>query len=122
MVPRRNPEIVIAVLQEHGDWGSYSAHVAAQMVVTYVNKKRMADRNVVDKASLPKPVEMGAVWSTPAPAGRKSAASGGDSVLHAGHFMVDPGPAVAAKSLASSQFPLPAWLGSFPLRLKEGRH
>ena len=21
MVPRRNPEIVIAVLQEHGDWG-----------------------------------------------------------------------------------------------------
>jgi membrane peptidoglycan carboxypeptidase len=25
MVPRRNPEIVIAVLQEHGDWGSNSA-------------------------------------------------------------------------------------------------
>jgi penicillin-binding protein 2 len=43
MVPRRNPKIVIAVLQEHGDWGSYSAHIAAQqMVVTYVNKKRHA--------------------------------------------------------------------------------
>jgi len=122
MVPRRNPEIVIAVLQEHGDWGSYSAHVAAQMVVTYVNKKRMADRNVMDKASVGKPVEMGAVWSTPAPAGRKGSASpGSDSVLHAGHFMVNTGPAVSVKSLASSQFPLPAWVASFPLRFKEGR-
>jgi penicillin-binding protein 2 len=41
MVPRRNPEIVIAVLQEHGDWGSNSAHIAAQIVTTYVNKQRM---------------------------------------------------------------------------------
>ena len=25
MVPRRNPELVIVVLQEHGDWGANSA-------------------------------------------------------------------------------------------------
>ena len=62
MVPRRNPEIVIAVLQEHGDWGSNSAHIAQAMVVPYVNKKRRADHNVLDQASLGKPVEMGAVW------------------------------------------------------------
>jgi len=122
MVPRRNPEIVIAVLQEHGDWGSYSAHVAAQMVVTYVNKKRMKDNNVVDQASLGKPVEMGAVWSEPAPGGRKhTSAPGQESILHAGHFMVDPGPLTHARSLASSQFPIPAWLASLPLRFKEGR-
>ena len=67
MVPRRNPEIVIAVLQEHGDWGSNSARIAQQMVIAYVNKKRMADHNILNQASLGKPVEMGAVWSTPAP-------------------------------------------------------
>ena len=125
MVPRRNPEIVIAVLQEHGDWGSYSAHVAAQMIVTYVNKKRMRDHNVLDQASLGKPVEMGAVWSDPVPAGRRrhGAASlpGQDSVLHAGHFMVDPGPLTPARNVASSLPSLPAWLLALPLRFKEGQ-
>jgi penicillin-binding protein 2 len=122
MVPRRNPEIVIAVLQEHGDWGSLSAHIAAQMVVTYVNKKRRADKNVVEQASLGRPVEMGAVWSDPAPAGpNRSNVPEKQSVLHAGHFMVDPGPFEAARSLASSQPALPAWLFASPLRFKEGR-
>jgi penicillin-binding protein 2 len=116
MVPRRNPEIVIAVLQEHGDWGSLSAHIAAEMVITYVNKKRKAENNVVNQASLGKPVEMGAVWSEPD--GRKHSHA---SVLHAGHFMVDPGPLTAARSLASSQPRLPAWLFTLPLRFKEGR-
>ncbi len=122
MVPRRNPEIVVAVLQEHGDWGSLSAHIAAEVVTTYVNKKRMADHNILNQASLGKPVEMGAVWSEPAPPGRqRSNASGQQSVLHAGHFMIDPSPLAAAKSLASSQPSLPAWLSSLPLRFKEGR-
>jgi len=125
MVPRRNPEIVIAVLQEHGDWGANSAHIAQAMVVEYVNKKRMADHNVNDQASLGKPVEMGAVWSDPAPAGRKRSGAEGlpgqDSVLHAGHFMVDAAPLPGAKAVASSQFPLPKWLLAFPLRFKEGQ-
>jgi penicillin-binding protein 2 len=120
MVPRRNPEIVIAVLQEHGDWGSLSAHIAQAIVVTYVNKKRKADNNVIEQASLGKPVEMGAVWSVPD--GRKhSNASGRASVLHAGHFMVDPGPISAVRSLASRQSSLPAWVFSLPLRFKEGQ-
>jgi penicillin-binding protein 2 len=122
MVPRRNPEIVITVLQEHGDWGSLSAHIAAQMVTTYVNKKRAADQNILNQASLGKPVEMGAVWSEPAPGGHhRHGARGEDSVLHAGHFMVDPGPLAPAKSLASSHPLLPAWLLSMPLRFKEGQ-
>jgi penicillin-binding protein 2 len=122
MVPRRNPEIVIAVLQEHGDWGSLSAHIAAQMVTTYVNKKRAADQNILNQASLGKPVEMGAVWSEPAPGGHhRHGARGEDSVLHAGHFMVDPGPLAPAKSLASSHPLLPAWLLAMPLRFKEGQ-
>jgi penicillin-binding protein 2 len=125
MVPRRNPEIVICVLQEHGDWGANSAHIAQAMVVEYVNKKRMADHNLNDQANLGKPVEMGAVWSDPAPAGRRRSGTaslpGQDSVLHAGHFMVDPGPLPGPRAVATSQFSLPAWRFTFPLRFKEGR-
>jgi penicillin-binding protein 2 len=126
MVPRRNPEIVIAVLQEHGDWGSNSARIAAQVVATYVNKKRRQEKNVLDQAGATKPVEVGAVWSTPAPQGRKhSGAPWQDSILHAGHFLVDPklDPAAAAdpKALASGHLPLPAWLAALPLLFKEGQ-
>jgi penicillin-binding protein 2 len=120
MVPRRNPEIVIAVLQEHGDWGANSAHIAAQIVTTYVNKKRKADHNVLDQTALSKPVEMGAFWSDPAPLGRKrSGAPGQDSVLHAGHFMVDPGPLAPANAVASSQLHWLKWLLAMPPRFKE---
>jgi penicillin-binding protein 2 len=117
MVPRRNPEIVVAVLQEHGDWGSNSARIAAQVVATYVNKKRMQDNNVMEQAGAGKPVEVGAIWSEPAPPQRNHA--GGQqqaSVLHAGHFTFNPAP----QTLASSQPSLPAWLFSSPLRYKQG--
>jgi penicillin-binding protein 2 len=122
MVPRRNPEIVVAVLQEHGDWGKYSAFVAAQVITTYVNKQRMKDKNVLDQAAVSKPVEVGAVWSESAPAGRKgSRGSRQDSALHAGHFMIDPGPLPGPKSLATGRLPLPLWLLNSPLRFKEGQ-
>jgi penicillin-binding protein 2 len=125
MVPRRNPEIVICVLQEHGDWGSNSAHIAQAMIVEYVNKQRMKDQNVTNQASLGKPVEMGAIWSDPLPAGwrRHGVASlpGQDSQLHAGHFMVDPGPLPGLKAMAGGQFVLPKWLLALPLRFKEGQ-
>jgi penicillin-binding protein 2 len=113
MVPRRNPEIVIAVLQEHGDWGANSARIAAQIVAAYVNKKRMQDHNVLDQAGSGKPVEVGAVWSEPAPSQCRHA--GGHqqaSVLHAGHFSVDPAPPAEPRSIASSLFPVPSWLGA----------
>jgi penicillin-binding protein 2 len=118
MVPRRNPEIVIAVLQEHGDWGSLSAKIAVQIITTYVNKKRMQDHNVLSQAALDKPVEVGAVWSEPAPAGRRH--SGQDSILHAGHYMVEIKPQAVA-AVVGAQPRLPAWLLAMPLRFKEGQ-
>ncbi len=111
MVPRRNPEIVIAVLQEHGDWGANSARIAAQVVAAYVNKKRMQDNNVLEQAGSGKPVEVGAVWSEPAPQSRRDRGQQA-SVLHAGRFTVDPAP----QSLASQLFPLRNWLDAPSLR------
>ncbi len=46
MAPRRNPDIVVAVLWEHGNWGNNSAKLAAQVIDAYVNKQRKRDNNV----------------------------------------------------------------------------
>jgi len=47
MVPRRNPDIVVAVLVEHGGWGGEaSAPAAAQVLTTYVNKHRQKENNI----------------------------------------------------------------------------
>ena len=47
MVPRRNPDIVVAVLCEHGGWGAEaSAPVAAQVINAFVTKQRKRDNNI----------------------------------------------------------------------------
>ena len=47
MAPRRNPDIVVAVLCEHGGWGAEaSAPLAAQVINAYVNKQRTRDNNI----------------------------------------------------------------------------
>jgi penicillin-binding protein 2 len=54
MAPRRNPDIVVAVLWEHGGWGAGSAPVAAQVVDAYINKQRKRAGNI-RLADVPKP-------------------------------------------------------------------
>jgi penicillin-binding protein 2 len=46
MAPRRNPDIVVAVLWQNGDWGSNAAKLAAQVIDVYVNKQRRLENNV----------------------------------------------------------------------------
>ena len=47
MAPRRNPDIVVAVLCEHGGWGAEaSAPLAAQVINAYVTKQRKRDNNL----------------------------------------------------------------------------
>jgi penicillin-binding protein 2 len=65
MVPRRNPEIAVVVLQEHGDWGKGSAIIASKIVTAYVEKKRRQENNLEEAAKTPAKVEMGALWSAP---------------------------------------------------------
>jgi penicillin-binding protein 2 len=54
MAPRRNPDIVVAVLWENGNWGANSAKLAAQVIDAYVNKQRRRDNNL-RIAEIPKP-------------------------------------------------------------------
>jgi penicillin-binding protein 2 len=125
VIPRRNPEFVVAVLWEHGDWGSNAARLAAQVATVYVNKKRIQDQNAQALAGKASPVEMGAVWSESVPAGTKShhaiAGATQSAQLHSGYFHLSPAPLTPAKNVASTLFPLPAWLLSSPLRFKEGQ-
>jgi penicillin-binding protein 2 len=64
MAPRRNPDIAVAVLWEHGGWGAGSAPVAAQIINAYVTKQRKRENNIriaeIPKPEAPKP-------DTPAP-------------------------------------------------------
>ncbi len=46
MAPRRNPDIVVAVLWEHGGWGAGSAPLAAQVINAFVTKQRKRENNI----------------------------------------------------------------------------
>lgn len=111
MVPRRNPEFAVVVLQEHGDWGSGSAKIAAQIVTAYVNKKRRQDGNILDVPKKAAPVEMGAVWSAPrhhaglADKDDPEMAALDASGMQGGHFLIGPDGSIAGLDEGSSVVP-----------------
>jgi penicillin-binding protein 2 len=59
MTPRRNPDIVVAVLWEHGYWGNNSAKLAAGIIDTFVNKQREKAGNLQKVAEVVKKVDGG---------------------------------------------------------------
>jgi penicillin-binding protein 2 len=71
MAPRRNPDIVVAVLWEHGNWGNNSAKLAAQVITAYVNKQRTKAGNLMKVAAKPEETPAGTGGTAPAtPAGQ----------------------------------------------------
>jgi penicillin-binding protein 2 len=94
VVPRRNPELVIVVLWEHGDKSFYPARLGARVVAAYVEKQRRLANNLSSpmKLSLPaqKPVDVAAIWSSPDPAAKDTPGEQ-TARIHAGHFFVNPG-------------------------------
>jgi penicillin-binding protein 2 len=89
VVPRRNPELVVAVLWEHGEFSYYPARLGARFVAAYVEKQRRLANNLMPvKAPAQPPVEVGAVWTTPD--GQKNAKGEDTAKLHAGKFYVGP--------------------------------
>jgi penicillin-binding protein 2 len=94
IAPRRNPDIAVVVLVEHGGWGAEaSAPLAARVIEAFVDKQRRLDNNL-QEAKVPSKVEVGAVWSEK-PEGKAklektTTAAVNDPVpaLHGGHFTV----------------------------------
>jgi len=80
VTPRRNPEIVVAVLFEGGEHGQFAARIAAQVVKAYVEKQRRQPTKVAQGS---KKVEIGAVWNSASPDGSEQ------DTLHGGRFLVD---------------------------------
>src|SRR5205814_7176596 len=62
VTPRRNPELVVAVLFEGGEHGQFAARLAAQVVKAYVDKQRKVPTKV---AGLPshQNTEIAGVWT-----------------------------------------------------------
>jgi penicillin-binding protein 2 len=67
VTPRRNPEIVVAVLFEGGEHGKLAARLTAQIVRAYVEKQRRLRNDPMlfsDKAD-PGSVPIAGVWNQP---------------------------------------------------------
>jgi penicillin-binding protein 2 len=69
IAPRRNPDIVVAVLWEHGNWGNNSAKLAAQVITAFVNKQRAKAGNLQKVAEKKVEPVAGEGGSAPAAAG-----------------------------------------------------
>ena len=99
VTPRRNPELVVAVLWQNGEFSWYPARIGAQVVEAFVNKKRRLAHNLAPEkaAASASPVEVGAVWSIPSnQPGVEDA-----SKISGGHFFVGPN-GMAAESTSAS--------------------
>jgi penicillin-binding protein 2 len=102
ITPRRDPDIVVAVLWQHGGWGAGSASIAGKVIQAFVDKQRRLNHNLV--AEQPHQVEVGAVWSDPDDPdalGGKPLASKRDkhselASVRAGHYFLKIPPAEAA--------------------------
>ncbi|HEX3659878.1 MAG TPA: penicillin-binding protein 2 [Acidobacteriaceae bacterium] len=104
IAPRRNPDIAVVVLNEHGGWGAdAAAPIAAKVIEAYVDKQRMLHHNLI--AQTPKPVQVGALWSNPGnpnelggkplPAQAGQPANAEVASIRAGHFVIAPRSAAA---------------------------
>lgn len=69
ITPRRNPDIVVAVLWEHGYWGNNSAKLAAQVITAFVDKQRRLAGNLRE-ASVPVPAAVPADGEPDKPAAK----------------------------------------------------
>jgi len=78
VTPRRNPEIVVAVLFEGGEHGQFAARIAAQVIKAYVEKQRRQPNKVAQGKTK---VEIGAVWNEADPDGSEDTLRGGRLVL-----------------------------------------
>jgi penicillin-binding protein 2 len=99
ITPRRNPELVVAVLFQNGDKSWFAARIGGKVVEAYVNKQRRLLGDLPPDKPQPR-VEMSAVWSQPdnAPGAKGS----GKQKVSSGSFIVANGQAVPEKAPAGN--------------------
>jgi penicillin-binding protein 2 len=113
VTPRRNPEIVVAVLFEGGEHGKLAARMAAQIIRAYVEKQRRLRNNPMlfsDKAD-PGSVPIAGVWNQPnsidaptATAHKDDAEIAQEGHLQGGTVMVPLRPAIVQKPVRLPSF------------------
>jgi penicillin-binding protein 2 len=110
VTPRRNPELVVAVLWQNGEFSYYPARIGAKVVAAYVEKQRRIEKNLQPVKSAA-PVEISAVWTVPGPApasGSRTAEQAGPRTrMQAGRFLVRDGQIVAGKVTNPDAAPRP---------------
>jgi penicillin-binding protein 2 len=102
LTPRRNPELVVAVLWQNGEFSYYPARIGAKVVSAYVEKQRRLANNLVPVKAAG-PVEMSAVWTVPGPAAGSSTKTGTQTAqldsqparMQAGRFLIQNGRIIA---------------------------
>lgn len=82
--PRRNPEIVVAVLWEGGEEGPLAARVCAQVIKAYVDKERQIPAKLASGRAPDTSIDVGAVWTVPGPDGENDKLQGGHFPLALG--------------------------------------
>ena len=106
VTPRRNPEIVVAVLLEEGEHGYFAARAASQVIKAYVEKQRHIQTNIAkaNGTNQGKQAEVAAVW-------HEGDAQNPDK-MQAGHFTVQADgtskPVKAAPGVGTADKPIPA--------------
>jgi membrane peptidoglycan carboxypeptidase len=101
VTPRRNPELVVAVLWQNGNFSFYPARIGAQIVAAYVEKQRRIAHNLAEPAKTDVPAEMSAVWTVPneSKGSRTVSQNAPPDRLQGGNFLIDrSGQIIAAKA------------------------
>ncbi len=97
VTPRRNPELVVAVLWQNGDKSWFPARIGARVVSAYVEKQRRIANNLAQPAKTAAPVEISAVWTAPSGSGASKPQPAADRV-QTGSFLVDHGGQIVAQA------------------------
>jgi penicillin-binding protein 2 len=90
--PRRNPDILVAVLFEGGEHGRLAARLATQVIKAYVDKQKRQPTKMAKNGT----VDVGALWTS-----TDSDGDGDGDSLHGGHFNLNPSAKVAPVATAA---------------------
>jgi hypothetical protein len=112
LTPRRNPELVVAVLWQNGNKSWFAARIGAKLVSAYVEKQRRLAKNLTQPAKSDKPdapVEMTGVWTDPdQPSSNSQSPSAESDRVQSGSFLVDKGGQIVARTAATPAASAPA--------------